>query len=463
MKNFFLFGIFIWLVLISGCEKADQEDMVIASNDIIRIEFETDTTKLTADGQTLISFKAVIPADSKEEYKIVTFTSTANLGTFQSTSTENKNIVKAGTDGFAYSSILVSNIPGIYFLSAEISSGDKSYRSKSYALKLVPVTQSKIISLEFESDTANLKADNQSLIKVKAKVTPSILGTPKSVVFIINEALGTFQGTGGDPRNTVSVNNDGIARATIKSGSIPGKYFVSAQISEGTQVFKTSDYAVTLLPAFAAELKISVNDSLPAADGFTLLTIMAETKFSTEKQVELTSNFGTFIQSSDPSRIVMQIDHLGKGSVIFKISNEIKQHVIVATHKVAPSTSLVISPHPSWPEVLLLETNTLSVDTLGGSIQLMAFLRKSNAEIMVSKNMLVQYMAYQIKNNFRTSVGRFTGINNAVSGVEGNVPTVSFYADAGNVDPKIPVFIEVSTAKNETEFLTKILEVKIKE
>jgi hypothetical protein len=37
---------------------------------------------------------------------------------------------------------------------------------------------------------------------------------------------------------------------------------------------------------------------------------------------------------------------------------------------------------------------------------------------------------------------------NAVSDANGNVPTGSFYGDAGNIDPTPPIFIDISVPKS---------------
>jgi hypothetical protein len=83
--------LFALLSTLTSCEK--DTDRILGQDDIVRIEFDTDTSHLYADDNTILQFRGIIPVNSKETFCNVTFASTDGLGEFQGTVKEKKHSI----------------------------------------------------------------------------------------------------------------------------------------------------------------------------------------------------------------------------------------------------------------------------------------------------------------------------------------------------------------------------------
>lgn len=448
MKKVFLY--ILLSVLFVACLK--DEDVLLTQDDIISIVFETDTSNLYADNNSIMQFKAIITPDAKESFRNISFSATEDLGEFQGTVKEKKNIVFADQTGVARSAIKLGSKPGIYFLSSEVTANGKTYKSKDYLIRLRPLAQNDLIKLEFESDIANLRADNQSIIKLKATVPPNNSGETRTVTFIATDGAGDFKGTGA----TIIADQEGIARANLQVGGTAGEFFFAAEVKIGDQTYRTADVPVELFPVPANEkISITLDNPSPPADGFTIIKVKVSTNFTKDKTVSLTSNAGTFIHSSNSSSIELAINDEGISETDFRISSEVKPHILSATISETPPVTFVVSPVVSYPELILLETSSQTIEIGGQPVILSAFLRKQLPNRFVTKGLIVGFKAYQEINNQEIEVGRFTGLSNSISSIDGSVPDVSFFADSVGIDKSFPIIIEVFSLKNETE---KIIE-----
>lgn len=326
------------------------------------------------------------------------------------------------------------------------------------------ISQDDIIRIDFESDTTQLFADQQAVIQLKAIITPAASEAFRVVSFSASEELGTFQGTVQDKKNIVTADNDGVARASIKVGNIPGTYYISAEIKGDNKVFKTKDFPVTLKPIpLSDKLSMEIDALQPPADGFTTLKITARAKYIKEKTIVLQANAGTFLQSADePLKITVPMDDQGQAVTFFQISNTVKPHIITATAGTDVTVTQVINPVVSYPEVLLVEPSSLYIDTAGAGIKLDVLLKKNEAQRKVSIGTPVQFRAYQLIGGIEKPVGRFTGTNQAVSNADGIVPEVQFIADTGGIDTLTAITVEVAVQKSNQEILKSALHIKVK-
>ena len=87
IKKIFVAGVCIAFV-VAACKKDD--DQVLGQDHLIHIEFETDTSALFADNNTVMQFRAVIPPETKEAFRSVTFSATEGIGEFQGTIQDKK-------------------------------------------------------------------------------------------------------------------------------------------------------------------------------------------------------------------------------------------------------------------------------------------------------------------------------------------------------------------------------------
>jgi hypothetical protein len=447
MKNCFLFPLLA--MLLANCK---DKDMIIKQDDIVKIEFQTDTSNLFADNNSILEFKGVIPANSKETFRNITFAVTDGIGEFLGTVKDKRNIVLADQSGFARSAIKIGTKPGNYFLSAEVTADGKTYKSKDYRIRVKPQAQNDLIKLEFESNVTNLRADNQSIINLKATIPPYNTGEIRTVTFIASQGAGQFKGTGA----TVVADESGIARANLEVSGSPGDYFLAAEVKIGDRTYRTADIPVRLNPVPANEkISLTVDNIFPAADGFSLVHISVNTKFTKDKTVVLAANAGTFIQSSNPQTITLALNQQGAAETDLRISSEAKPHIISAMITETPPATITVSPVISYPEVLFVEASALKIEAEGPAITLRTFLRKLLPERMVTKSVFVDFRAYQVVNNMEVEVGRFNGLSTSTSGIDGAVPAVSFFADSPGIDKNVPIVIEVSAPKNPTEKIIK--------
>ncbi len=324
--------------------------------------------------------------------------------------------------------------------------------------------QDDIIRIEFESDTTNLLADQQSVIQLKAVITPAASTAFRVVSFSASEELGSFQGTVVDKKNIVTADNEGIARASIKVGNIPGTYYIAAEIKGDDKVFRTKDFPITLKPVPSADkLSITIDQQDPPADGYTTLKITARAKYIKEKTIVLQANTGAFLQSaSEPLKITLPLDDQGQAITFFQVSNTVQPHVITATAGTDITVAQVINPVVSYPEVLLVEPSSLYIDTAGAGIKLDVILKKNEAQRKVSTGTPVQFRAYQLIGGIEKPVGRFTGTNQAVSNADGVVPAVQFIADTGGIDTLTAITVEVAALKSNQQMLKSTLHIKVK-
>lgn len=327
----------------------------------------------------------------------------------------------------------------------------------------IQVSQDKIIQLLVTSDTTGIKADGQSVISLKATIPGNATEDFRNVTFIASTALGTFAGSASSANNVVRASSDGIAETSIKVGTTPGTFYISAQVGSGAQLYKTKDITITVHPlSFADKLKLSADNLQPVADGESLVTLTVTSHFETEKTIKLTTNLGVFAQSSTLNQYNLPLDDNGNGSTIFQISSQAQPHIITATFTDGTSATITLKPVISRPDTLLVEPSSLLLDTTGTAVVLKAFLLKTNSNAKVSIGTAVTYRAYQVTSTGKKTVGRFTGINAAISDLSGNIPAVNFYGDTKDFDKKLPIIVEAATLKNQTDSIHALVILTVK-
>jgi len=326
---------------------------------------------------------------------------------------------------------------------------------------IIPPTQ--IINLTITSDTANLRADGQATINLKASIPYNADVPYRNITFNASANLGTFAGSTATNANVVPVDVSGNATTSIKVGTTPGIYYISAQVGTGTSVYKTADYAITLHPlAYSDKLTLTADNLQPVADGLTTVNLKITSKFELNNLLKLTTNLGNFTQSSTPLAYSLQPDNQGNATTLFQMTNQVLPHIINAAFPDGTNATLTINPLPSYTDVVFAQPSALLVDSAGGSITLNAFLRKNNANAKVSMNSPAFFDAYQTIGNTIKHVGRFTGLPLAVSDANGNIPTVNFFADTGGINTSLPISIVISANNTATTFTSVTIQVKIK-
>jgi hypothetical protein len=320
----------------------------------------------------------------------------------------------------------------------------KTYKSNDYLIRLKPQAQDDFIRLEFDSNVSALRADNQSIIRLKASVTPNTAGEVRTVTFVAFLGAGQFKGTGA----TVIADQDGIARANLEVGGIVGEHFVAAEVKVGYRTYRTADLPFQLSAVPASEkIALTVDNPAPQADGFSLVHLTVRTKFTKDKVVILATNAGTFLQSPNSQSVTVALSQQGIAETDLRVSSEVKPHIISATITDTPPAIITISPTIAYPELLLVESSALKIEAGGAPVALRTFLRKQLPDRFVTKGIPVGFWAYQVIDNREIPAGRFNGLSTSFSSIDGSVPAVSFFADSIGIDKTKPIIIEVSAPK----------------
>jgi hypothetical protein len=319
-----------------------------------------------------------------------------------------------------------------------------------------------IIKIEAESNLSNIMANGSTILNFKATIPTDAEDAYKNVTFLVSDTkAGSFTGTNADNVN-VKVDQSGIARTSLKVGTMAGTYFVSAQIKNGDKIYKAGQITLVMNPVINSDsLSLSSENKQPPADDLTTFRIQIQQKYSNDKKVKLTCNTGSFI-SSAVKEITAILDEQGKGSVDFKISNELSSHIITATASNGTTASLRIDPIASYPDSIISESSSSSIDTTGTPVQIKTYLRKFVVNAKASKGTPVFFTAYQMVSGKKISVGRFTGTGQAVSDGAGDVPAVSFYGDTGGILNKQPVIVEASSSSGSVKKIYAVLSFKVK-
>ena len=111
-------------------------------------------------------------------------------------------------------------------------------------------------------------ADGSAMTTLEAMIPAEATGTNRTVKFTTTR--GSFQGTDGKQEVSVTVDAQGIARATLIAGRDPAIANVSA--TAGTY---TSSVPVTLTRAYATSIQAETNSASVSQDGKTKPTITA--------------------------------------------------------------------------------------------------------------------------------------------------------------------------------------------
>jgi len=206
--------------------------------------------------------------------------------------------------------------------------------------------------------------------------------------------------------------------------------------------------------AFSDKLTLTADNLQPLADNQTIVNLKVTSDFITDKTIKLTTNLGIFVQSATATQYTLPLDDNGNGSTQLMVSNQALPHIISAAFTDGTAASIILNPQPSKPDTLVVEPSSLLVDTAGTALTIKVYLLKTNRNAKVSVNTPVKYFAYQLVGASPKEVGRFTGLQSALSDANGAVPAVNFYADTRDLDKTKPIFVEVATVIKDTLKLT---------
>lgn len=217
MKKFSIIKIILSIVLgifLSSCKDTYQYNVNVSN--VIKLT-KSPVNSIPADGQSIMTIKAIITDSADANKKSITFTTTQ--GTFNNGSTT--ITVVSDTGGVATTYLKSSTYIGKVKLTAQVSNYlilDSVYFS--------PVTNIDSI-IKLNKSINSIPGDGQSLITLIAKISDTAVANGRSVIFNTNQ--GTF--IGGTTSISVTADANGFAIAYLKSSSYIGKVNLTAQVS----------------------------------------------------------------------------------------------------------------------------------------------------------------------------------------------------------------------------------------
>jgi hypothetical protein len=349
-KEYFI--AFLCIVSLISCNGIDQE--IVPEEDIIELKvlnFLGDTEisePLIGDGETIITLRAIIPAESAQ--RTITFKA-SNGATFVGIG-ENESTDLTNSEGIAETNLKLPLSGNPVYLSAEVTEGENTYISEKI-IELIHVNN--LISFELFDSEGNalpdiIRADGNFLINLKA-----------TVHFNQNEFnLVTFENSNGEFQNLsnenaqVNIDENNIASIDLKVPKVAERLYLKAKIGSNSIYFK-------------------------------------------EENIDLSKAF--------PDNIFIE------------------------------------------PEKILMQEND--------SNSLDIFLTRENG--YVSQDVEAIPFAFQIINGQEQEVGRFTGLENSATDLEGKI-NVTFKTDTGNFDNTLPIHIRVSARNDNNEtLLTEVM------
>lgn len=315
-----------------------------------------------------------------------------------------------------------------------------------------------ILDPSSETELSETMGDGETNIMLKVQIPHNAADKYKSVKFTASE--GKFSNDSGE--YIKRTNSEGIAISYLTVPLKSGPLYLSAQIGENTDIFYDEKIIDLVDIGNVLEFEILDNSFQPIpsnmkADGTTILSlkVMANHFVDNLGSIEFWVSDGEIIGS-------------GSSSIAFNSNNEaiIKYKVPQSTGEIYFTAKSSENPNiqenagikleRAYADHILLEPNSLFVTETDNTINIITYLLRD--EGLVSVGTRVGFQAFQIdSNNQEKTVGRFTGLTEAVTDEKGIISSVNFLADTGDIDFDNPIFIKAITTNDTGEIIEKFL------
>lgn len=329
------------------------------------------------------------------------------------------------------------------------------------------VSVDEIINLEIYDEDGHTViteaiGNGESVVVLKAQIPENTDSKYRTVTFRATDDA-TFLGL-GENNDTEIVNNEGVATAFLKIPLDDKPIFISAEVSDGTNVYKSKK----TLNLIGVEEIISLNvldqngntiENPIRADGFSLIQLQAIVNYGQDNfnVVTFEKSAGTFLNVNNNAQVSLSDNHIA--AIDFRMPLIVDR--IYFSAKVGESTvyfdSNFIDPIRSYPDQIIIEPQTLTMPLDGGNL-INIYLIKSQGQVSVGTEVGLE--AFQILNGEEVSVGRFTGLETALTDVNGKV-IVEFKSDTNDIDPDLPITIRVISQNDNGDPIQEVVNVEI--
>jgi hypothetical protein len=291
--------------------------------------------------------------------------------------------------------------------------------------------------------------DGQTLIKLRAVIPRNAADKFRKVTF--RASKGQFVASTNNTTYEKKVNADGIVEVFLKIPLDHGKLSLSAEIGADSQkYFSERDVMMIdvgqVITIEALDVIANPLSGAIRADGNTVLTIKATVNFNPDAIgfIKFQNSAGNFLGIGNESNVVTVSQ--GLAIIQYKVPRNVGQVYIRAESSTNSSLgqNLTLTLSRANPDAIVLEPSALSVDSADDQVSINTFLTRDIGHVSIGST--VEYVAKQMSdNNIEVVVGRFIGLASAYSDDTGQITSVKFLSDTGDVDFDKPIAITVST------------------
>lgn len=301
--------------------------------------------------------------------------------------------------------------------------------------------------------TEPLIGDGETVVTLRAIIPAE--SAQRTITFRASNGA-TFVGI-GENESTDLTNTEGVAETKLKLPLSGNPVYLSAEVTEGENTY-TSEKIIELIHLdnlITFELSDSEGNALPdiiRADGDFLINLKATVNYNQDEfnQVAFESSNGEF-QSLSNENATVSIDQNNVASIDLKVPNVAERLYLRA--KVGSNSVYFMDKNidllKAYPDHIIVEPEKILMQE-NDSNSIDIFLTRENGH--VSKDVEAIPFAFQIINGEEEEVGRFTGLENSATDLEGKI-NITFKTDTGNFDNTLPIHIRVSARNDNNEIL----------
>lgn len=321
------------------------------------------------------------------------------------------------------------------------------------------VGMAEILTLEV-SDADQIYANGTSRIKLIAFIPEHNNAAESYKKVSFESTSGIFEASGKSAYD-VTIDKEGNATAYLVVGTMPGNYYVSAAIGpEKTQKVEK----MLTLKAAGAESKINISfdgdTSRLKADGISVFKVKTLVSNSPEKSITFSVTEGSILGMGEQKSRTVVLDETGTAEITVKTDRNETTCLLSAQLNSLTAVHRTLNIRRAWADTMIIEPSLLSIDSVGGSVQVKAILLRPAGKVSLGTPVFFESFQLDNANNVRPA-GRFSGLSNSASNDDGEV-SVTFYADTGHLLTGKPIVIRIKTKKDNGSYTTSSISLNIK-
>ncbi|BFM45276.1 hypothetical protein CFS9_39170 [Flavobacterium sp. CFS9] len=306
-----------------------------------------------------------------------------------------------------------------------------------------------------DSSIAEIPGDGETLLKLQARIPADADDKYRKVTF--RASNGQFFSSTNSVVYEKTVNADGMAEAYLKVPLAHGPLFLSAEIGKDSDRYVSEQQITLLNVGEIIDLKILDHNGNPIgnevkADGNTILTIKATVNYNSNAigSIKFITSGGSFLGINNANSTVAINDKIA--TIQLKVPKTVGNIYIrgeAATNaNIFKNGTLQLTR--AFADNIILEPNRLSIDSSDDLVSINTYLTRNIG--YVSTGSTAQYKAFQLdSNNNQVEIGRFTGLASAYTDDNGQITSVKFVPDTGDINFTEPIIIKVTTRNDSNQ------------